>query len=101
VNKEEVKVLKGSDRLRVEIGQGRHGDRKGVPQGQGSGAAFHNCRKKYAGLMPSQMKRPQLPEAANGRLQKLGADLSFDEAIWQSLIRHRVLPRGLKLRDFA
>ena len=37
-------------------------------------------RKKYAGLMPSEMKRQKLLEEENTRLKKLVADLSLDKA---------------------
>lgn len=47
-----------ADRVRVEAGRGWHADRRGVPRKAGiSDATFYNWRKKYAGLMPSEMKR--------------------------------------------
>jgi putative transposase len=38
------------------VGRGWHGDRRSLPQGGISEATFYNWRKKYAGLMPSEMK---------------------------------------------
>src|SRR5205085_12331465 len=37
-----------------------------------SEATFYNWRKKYAGLMPSEMKRLRLLEEENGKLKKIG-----------------------------
>ena len=35
-------------------------------------ATFYNWRKKYAGLMPSEMKRLKQLEDENNRLKKIG-----------------------------
>lgn len=39
---------------------------------------YNNWRKKYGGLMPSEMKKLKQLDEENGRLKKLVADLSFD-----------------------
>jgi putative transposase len=36
-----------------------------------SEAAFYNCRKNYAGLMPSEMKRLRQLEEENAKLKRL------------------------------
>jgi putative transposase len=41
-------------------------------------ATYYNWRKKYGGLMPSEMKRLRQLEEENGRLKKIVADLSLD-----------------------
>ncbi len=46
-----------------------------------SDATFYGWRKKYAGLMPSEMKRLRQLEEENGKLKKLVADLSLDKAM--------------------
>lgn len=51
-------------------------------------ATFYNWRKKYAGLMPSAMKRLKQLEEENGKLKQLVADLSLDNAMLQET-RHR------------
>ena len=43
-----------------------------------SEATFYNWRKKYGGLMPSEMKRLKQLEDENGRLKQMVADLSLD-----------------------
>jgi len=53
-----------------------------------SEATFYNWRKKYAGLMPSKMKRLRLLEEENGKL-KIVADLSLDKAMLQDVIRRK------------
>jgi putative transposase len=44
-------------------------------------ATFYAWRKKYAGLMPSEMKRLRQLEEENTKLKKLVADLSLDKAM--------------------
>ena len=46
-----------------------------------SDATFYNWRKKYGGLMPSEMKRLKQLEEENGKLKRLVADLSLDKAM--------------------
>jgi len=48
-----------------------------------SEATYYNWRKKYAGLMPSEMKRLKQLEEENQRLKKLVADLSLDKEMLQ------------------
>ena len=55
-----------------------------------SEATFYNWRKKYAGLMPSEMKRLRLLEEENGKLKKIVADLSLDKAMLQDVIRRKL-----------
>ena len=45
-----------------------------------SEATYYNWRKKYGGLMPSEMKR----------LKKLVADLSLDKEMLQDVIRRKI-----------
>lgn len=51
-----------------------------------SDGTFHNWRKNYAGLMPSEMKRLRQLEDDNGKLKKLVADLSLDKAMLQDVL---------------
>src|SRR6185312_14728056 len=55
-----------------------------------SESTFYYWRKKYAGLMPSEMKRLRQLEEENGKLKKLVADLSLDRAMLQDVIRRNV-----------
>ena len=55
-----------------------------------SDATFYNWRKKYAGLMPSEMKRLKLLEEENARLKKLVADLSLDKAMLQDVVKRKL-----------
>lgn len=48
-----------------------------------SDATFYNWRKKYAGLMPSEMMRLRQIEAENAKLKRIVADLSLDKAMLQ------------------
>ena len=55
-----------------------------------SDATFYNWRKKYAGLMPSEMKRLKQLDEENRRLKKLVADLSLDKEMLQDVIRRKI-----------
>ena len=46
-----------------------------------SDATFHSWRKKYSGLMLSEMKRLRQFEEENAKLRRIVADLSLDKAI--------------------
>ncbi|MBB4574535.1 AcrR family transcriptional regulator [Rhizobium lentis] len=50
-----------------------------------SDATFYNWRKKYAGLMPSEMKRLRQLEEENAKLKRIVADLSLDKAMLQDV----------------
>lgn len=48
-------------------------------------ATFYNWRKRYAGLMPSEVKRLRQLEEENGKLKRIVADLSLDKAMLQEI----------------
>ena len=47
-------------------------------------------RKKYGGLMPSEVKRLKLLEEENNRLKRMVADLSLDKAMLQDVLAKKV-----------
>ena len=55
-----------------------------------SEATYYHWRKKYAGLMPSEMKRLRQLEEENGRLKRIVADLSLDKERLQDVIRRKI-----------
>lgn len=55
-----------------------------------SQATYFNWRKKYAGLMPSEMKRLRELEQENARLKKIVADLSLDKEMLQDIVKRNV-----------
>ncbi len=55
-----------------------------------SEATFYNWRKKYAGLMPSELRRLRQLEEENGKLKKIVADLSLDKEMLQDVIRRKL-----------
>lgn len=55
-----------------------------------SEATFYAWRKKYAGLMPSEMKRLRQLEEENSKLKKLVADLSLDKAMLQDVLSRKL-----------
>ena len=57
-----------------------------------SEATFYNWRKKYGGLMPSEMKRLRQLEEENTRLKRIVADLSLDKEMLQDVIKRMYGP---------
>ena len=55
-----------------------------------SEATYYNWRKKYAGLMPSEMKRLRQLEEENAKLKRLVADLSLDKAMLQDVVSRKL-----------
>ncbi len=55
-----------------------------------SQATFFNWKKKYAGMMPSEMRRMRELEEENTRLKKIVADLSLDKAMLQDVIKRKL-----------
>ena len=55
-----------------------------------STATFFNWKKKYAGLMPSEMKRLRELEQENARLKKIVADLALDKEMLQDVIKRKL-----------
>ena len=55
-----------------------------------SEATFYNWRKKYGGLMPSEMKRLKQLEEENTRLKRIVADLSLDKEMLQDVIKRKL-----------
>lgn len=56
-----------------------------------SAATYFNWRKKkYEGLLPTEMRRLKQLEDENGKLKKLVADLSLDREMLQDVIRRKI-----------
>lgn len=55
-----------------------------------SQATFFNWKKKYGGMLPSEMKRLRELEAENARLKKIVADLSLDKEMLQDVIKRKL-----------
>lgn len=55
-----------------------------------SRATYFNWRKKYAGLLPDEMRRLKALEDENGRLKKIVADLTLDREMLQDVIRRKI-----------
>jgi len=56
-----------------------------------SDATFYNSRKKYAGLMLSDMRRLWQLEDENAKLKRIVADLSLDKAMLQDVLSKKAL----------
>ncbi|WP_370008943.1 IS3 family transposase [Sinorhizobium fredii] len=56
-----------------------------------SDATFYNWRKRYGGMMPSEVKRMRQLEEENNRLKKIVADLTLDKVMLQDVIKRKPL----------
>ena len=55
-----------------------------------SQATYFNWRKKYAGVLPSEMRRLRELEQENARLKKIVADLTLDREMLQDVIKRKL-----------
>ena len=51
-----------------------------------SQATYFNWKKKYDGLLPTEMRRLKQLEDENGKLKRIVADLSLDKEMLQDVI---------------
>ncbi|EKV30496.1 Mobile element protein [Caenispirillum salinarum AK4] len=51
---------------------------------------YYRWRKKYGGLMPSEMKRLRQLEEEDGRLKRIVADLALDKEMLQDVIKRKL-----------
>jgi putative transposase len=58
-----------------------------------SEATYYVWRKKFGGLMPSEMKRLKQLEEENGKLKRIVADLALDKEMLQDCGFRRSRPR--------
>ena len=55
-----------------------------------SQATYFNWKKRYEGLLPTEMRRLKQLEDENGKLKKLVAELSLDREMLQDVIRRKL-----------
>ena len=55
-----------------------------------SQATYFNWKKKYDGLLPTEMRRLKQLEDENAKLRKVVADLSLDKEMLQDVIRRKL-----------
>lgn len=55
-----------------------------------SQATYFNWKKKYAGLMPSEMRWLRELEDENARLKRIVADLSLDKEMLQDIVKRKL-----------
>ena len=56
-----------------------------MPQGQ-----HQHCKKKYDGLLPTEIRRLKQLEDENGKLKRIAADLSLDQEMLQGATRRKL-----------
>ncbi len=55
-----------------------------------SQATYFNWKKKYDGLLPTEMRRLKQLEDENAKLRKVVADLSLDKEMLQDVMRRKI-----------
>lgn len=55
-----------------------------------SQSIYFNWKKKYTGLLPSEMRRLRELEDENSRLKKIVADLTLDREMRQDIIKRKL-----------
>ena len=55
-----------------------------------SQATYFNWKKKYAGMLPTDMKKLRELEDENRRLKEIVADLSLDKEMLQDVIKRKL-----------
>ena len=55
-----------------------------------SPATYFNWKKKYDGLLPTEIRRLKQLEDENGKLRKVVADLSLDKEMLQDALRRKL-----------
>ena len=53
-------------------------------------ATYFNWKKKYDGLLPTEMRRLKQLEDENAKLKRIVADLSLDKKMLQDVIRRKI-----------
>src|SRR4051812_33523779 len=59
-------------------------------QPEHSQATYFNWKKKYDGLLPTEMRRLKQLEDENAKLKRIVADLSLDKEMLQDAIRRKL-----------
>jgi putative transposase len=55
-----------------------------------SPATYFNWKRKYDGLLPTEMRRLKQLEDENAKLRKVVADLSLDKEMLQDVLRRKL-----------
>jgi putative transposase len=55
-----------------------------------SEATYFNWKKKYDGLLPTEMRRLKQLEDENAKLKKIVAELSLDKEMLQDVLRRKL-----------
>ena len=55
-----------------------------------SQATYFNWKKKFGGMLPSEVKKLRALEDENRQLKRLVADLSLDKAMLQDVIKRKL-----------
>jgi hypothetical protein len=79
---EGIEVFGRPKGVHPEAGRRRHAGRGDLSQGRDQ-PGYVNWKKRYDGLLPTEMRRLKQLEDENSKLRKLVADLSLDKEMLQ------------------
>jgi len=83
---EEKQIYRRTNLFCLEAGRDRNTCKRGHPQDGDNRANFLQMEKKYAGMLPSDVKKLKQLEEENRQLKKLVADLSLDKQMLQDVL---------------
>jgi hypothetical protein len=89
-NNEDIGIFGRAEGVHFEAGGGRRPGYWYLPQAGISQATYLSWKRKYDGLLPTEMRRLKLVEDENTKLRKLVADLSLDHEMLQDVIRRKM-----------
>jgi putative transposase len=86
---EGIEIHGGPEGVHPVPGQGRDAGGGGLPEGRDRPGDVLNGKKKYAGKMPSDMKRQRELEEENSRLKRILAGLSLHRKMLQDVTNRK------------
>lgn len=86
---EGIEVFGRAESVHSEAGGGRASVAEICRKAGISAATSFNWKKRYDGLLPTEMRRLKSLEDENAKLKRLVADLSLDKEILQDVLRRK------------
>ena len=89
-NDESLEVFGRSEGVHSQAGCRWHAGGGYLRKAGISQATYFNWKKKYDGLLPTEMRRLRQLEDENAKLRKVVADLSLDKEMLQDALRRKL-----------
>jgi putative transposase len=85
---EGIEIFGGTEGVRAQAGRVAVAEiclKVGISQ-----ATYFNWKKKYDGLLPTEMRRLKQLEDENAKLKRIVADLTLDKEMLQEVVRRKL-----------